>query len=84
MTSRGSEIVSSLRIQLGRHYPSWQVDNLRPEGAGLEFVVCRGDSPRYSPLAFRVPWNRRIANDNDESIDARDLLRQEAYPCLSH
>ena len=77
MTSRGSEIVSNLRIQLGRHYPSWQVDNLRSEGAGLEFVVCRGDSPRYGPLAFRVPWNKRIANDNDESIDARDLLRQE-------
>lgn len=77
MTSRRSEIVNNLRIQLDRHYSNWQVGNLRPEAAGLEFVVCRGDSSIHGPLAFRVPWSRHISDANDESIDARDLLRQE-------
>ena len=72
-------IVNDLRTQLDRHYPSWQVGNIRPEAAGLEFLVCRGDSSTRGPFAFRVPWRRRIANENDESIDARDLLRQEAF-----
>ena len=44
----------------------------------MEFVVCRGDSPRLGPLAFRVPWDSHFANANDESVDARDLLRQES------
>ena len=40
--------------------------------------MCRGDSPKLGPLAFRVPWDSHFANANDESVDARDLLRQEA------
>ena len=78
MTSRESEIVRNLRGQLARHYSSWQVEYLRLEAAGLEFVVCRTDSSIHGPLAFRVHWRRHISNENDESIDARDLLCQEA------
>ena len=78
MASHAAAIVCRLRTQLDLHFSSWEVTNLRLEASGMEFVVCRGDSPRYGPLAFRVPWERHIANDNDESIDARDLLRQEA------
>ena len=78
MYSRGPAIVSTLQTQLNRHYSDWQVTNLRLEATGMEFVVCRGDSPKLGPLAFRVPWDSHFANANDESVDARDLLRQEA------
>lgn len=78
MYSRGAAIVSDLRAQLDRLYSNWQVTNLRLEDSGMEFVVCRGDSPTLGPLAFRVPWDRHFANANDESVDARDLLCQEA------
>lgn len=79
MDSRAAAIVCRLRTQLDLHLSGMEVINLRLVASGMEFVVCRGDSPRYGPLAFRVPWERHFANDNDESIDARDLLRQEAY-----
>ena len=78
MASHAAAIVCRLRTQLDLYLSSWEVTHLRLEASGMEFVVCRGDSPRYGPLAFRVPWERHITNDNDESIDARDLLRQEA------
>ena len=78
MYSRGPAIVSNLQVQLDRRYSSWQVSDLRLEATGMEFVVCRGDSPKLGPLAFRVPWDSHFSNDNDESVDARDLLRQEA------
>ena len=78
MPSSESAIVSSLQARLDRHYSSWDVTNLRLEAAGMEFVVCRGDSPKHGPLAFRAPRESHFANDNDESVYARDLLRQEA------
>ena len=78
MNSRRAEIVRDLRLQLDRHYATWQVDNLHLAAEGLEFAVCRGDSSIYGPLAFRVPWKQGISNENDESISARALLRQEA------
>ena len=78
MAARESAIVSSLQTRLDLHYSSWQVTDLRLEASGMEFVVCRDDSPKHGPLAFRVPWERHFANDNDESVDARELLRQEA------
>ena len=40
--------------------------------------MYRGDSPTLGPLAFRVPLDPHFANANDESVDARDLLHQEA------
>lgn len=79
MASRAAAIVCRLRTQLDLHLSGMEVTNLRLVASGMEFVVCRGDSPGYGPLAFRVPWERHFANDNDESIDARDLLRQEAH-----
>ena len=78
MTSTRSDIARALRLELDRNYSSWQIGDLRLVAEGLEFVVCHGESPLYGPLAFRLPRSRYMSNENDESIDSRALLHQEA------
>jgi hypothetical protein len=58
-------------------HPDWKLGELTLIGAGLEFIVFRGRSPLLGEIALRTPHVRWITNDNDPSVDARDLLQQE-------
>ena len=63
---------------LQRLYPEWGVTAVRLVGEGLENWVYRAETGRYGPLAVRVPRERWYHNDNDQGLDSRALLRQEA------
>ena len=79
MTPETTEVVlEQLRNQLESDHRSWGVSGLKIAGTGLESVVFRGESQAFGPIAIRTPRIRWISNHNDPSVDARDLLRQEA------
>jgi aminoglycoside phosphotransferase (APT) family kinase protein len=67
-----------LRRTLAARYPDWGVTDLEPIGRGVEALVCGARSTRFGPVAFKVPWRRRISNANDPAVDARDLFGQDA------
>src|SRR3954447_7976425 len=78
MATDAATLLDQLRAQLARHYPEWRTANLTVAGAGLTFLVFRAETKPFGPVAVRVPWMRQIDNDNDNQLDARDLLVQEA------
>ena len=54
------------------------MSDLQLVAEGLEFFLVRGNSPLYGGLAFRLPRHRCISNENDEAVNSRALLFQEA------
>lgn len=72
------QLIRHLSTVLHTSYPRWRTGPLTPAGQGLEALVCRAESPVHGPMALKVPWVRTISNPNDEAVDARELLRQEA------
>jgi aminoglycoside phosphotransferase (APT) family kinase protein len=70
-------VLDSLRSELSSRYPKWHPD-LSPVGEGLHFEVFRAAHPVWGNVSIKVPRTRFISNDNDDHLDARDLLRQEA------
>jgi aminoglycoside phosphotransferase len=69
--------LDALRAELLSRYPKWQPD-LSLVGEGLHFEVFHAVHPLWGDVSIKVPRTRFISNDNDDHIDARDLLRQEA------
>jgi aminoglycoside phosphotransferase (APT) family kinase protein len=64
---------------LAHTYAHWQATNIQIVNSGLDNLVCRADTVTFGRVAIRVPWQRWIANANDEQLDARTLLQQEAF-----
>ena len=58
-------------------YPTWHPD-LSLVGEGLDFEVFHAVHPVWGDVSIKVPRARFISNDNDDHIDARNLLHQEA------
>jgi hypothetical protein len=77
MLSRAAKIIDELCNRLKHNYASWQVTDLEVVGFGLDNLLCRANTTTFGPVAVRAPWNRWISNDNDENLDARELLQQE-------
>lgn len=69
--------LEKLRSELASCHPRWRPD-LTPAGEGLHFVVFHAVHPVWGDVSIKVPRTRFISNDNDDHLDARDLLRQEA------
>ena len=69
--------LDALRSELLSRYPKWH-PTLSPVGEGLHFEVFHAVHPVWGDVSIKVPRARFISNDNDDHIDARDLLRQEA------
>jgi hypothetical protein len=69
--------LDALRAELLSRYPKWH-PNLSSVGEGLHFEVFHAVHPLWGDVSIKVPRARFISNDNDDHIDARDLLRQEA------
>jgi aminoglycoside phosphotransferase (APT) family kinase protein len=67
----------ALRSELLSRYPKWHPE-LSSVGEGLHFEVFHAVHPLWGDVSIKVPRARFISNDNDDHIDARDLLRQEA------
>ena len=72
-----SELQSKLRCVLDPTYRDWHAGELSIAGTGLETVVFHAWSPELGDVVFRVPWMRWISNDNDASMDTRELLAKE-------
>lgn len=58
-----------------RSYGTQSVTHLR---SGLEADVYLCETRRYGKVVVKMPFTRQINNDNDQGIDSRDLLIQEA------
>src|SRR5579885_1779438 len=61
-----------------QQYADWQVVDLATVGSGLDTLICRARAATFGPIAIKVPWCRWVSNSNDPSVDARELLQQEA------
>ncbi len=72
--SRAALLLNCLRSQ----FPEWKVVNISLLAAGIEATAFRAETKAIGPLAIKVPLSRNIDNDNDQGLDARDLLRQDA------
>lgn len=67
----------ALRAELSRRYPAWTPD-LALAGEGLHFRVYRAAHPVWGDISIKVPRTRFVNNDNDDNLDTRCILRQEA------
>lgn len=70
--------MQGILVLLDQRHPDWRVGELEIVGRGLGFAVYRCSTAALGPIAVRVPRQRWFENDNDERVDARDLLLQEA------
>ena len=70
--------MQTLAAILATVHADWGVSDLRLLGEGLENRVFRANTRAVGPVAIRVPRERWYVNDNDQGLDARALLRQEA------
>lgn len=68
---------AALRAELYRRYPRWKPD-LALAGEGFDFIVYRAAHPVWGDISIKVPRTRFINNDNDDNVDTRCMLRQEA------
>ena len=69
--------LETLRFELLTRYPTWRAD-MSLVGEGLDFRVFHAIHPVWGDVSIKAPRTRFISNENDDHIDARNLLRQEA------
>jgi aminoglycoside phosphotransferase (APT) family kinase protein len=69
--------LETLRLELSTRHPTWR-PHLSLAGEGLDFRVFHAIHPVWGDVSIKAPRTRFISNDNDDHIDARNLLRQEA------
>lgn len=77
VASRTEELRTKLQNILTREYKELAVKSLEIVGSGVQNVVFRGDSETAS-FAFRVPWEREVANINENTFSSRLSLQKEA------
>ncbi|HWO26308.1 MAG TPA: phosphotransferase [Kofleriaceae bacterium] len=78
MSSPADLARSALAEHLARRRGEWAFGEVVLAGEGLECFVFRGTSPRLGDVAIKVPRCAVFENDNDLSVPAGALLRQEA------
>lgn len=78
MSSLVDRTRTTLLERLARLHGAWAPGALTLTGEGLECLVFRGYSPKLGDVAIKVPRCAVFENDNDPSVSARALLRQEA------
>jgi hypothetical protein len=71
-------IFQRLTGELQRFYGDIRLTDITVIGQGLEAVVCRASAEPFGDVAIRLPWLRQESNENDPSVDHRQILRQEA------
>lgn len=77
VATRTEELRTKLQSILTREYKELGIKGLEVVGSGVQNVVFRGDS-ETSSFAFRVPWERQVANINENSFSSRLSLQKEA------
>lgn len=77
VASRTEELRTKLQNILTREYKEWAVRSLEVVGSGVQNVVFRGDLEK-GLFAFRVPWEREVANINENTFSSRLSLQKEA------
>lgn len=78
------ELKTRLQNILTREYKELAVKSLEIVGSGVQNVVFRGDS-ETSSFAFRVPWEREVANINENSFSSRlSLQKEEKFSKFCH
>lgn len=78
MEKEFQSLVFQLERQLQDHHPEWGVTELAPSGAGVDFLVLKGETKKFGPVAFRIPRSPWISHLNDPLVEARQLLQQES------
>lgn len=71
------EFSQRLRSSIASFDPAWSHGRISYLGGGIESFVFRLRLPTGTEIALKVPMARYIENDNDQGLDAFDLLRQE-------
>ncbi|ENQ3107843.1 phosphotransferase [Bacillus cereus] len=77
VASKTEELRTKLQNILTREYEELGIKSLEVAGSGVQNVVLRGDSETGS-FAFRVPWEREVANINENLFSSRLSLQKEA------
>ncbi|MDC2864963.1 phosphotransferase family protein [Bacillus sp. BP-3] len=77
VASRTEELRTKLQNVLASQYKELGIKSLEVAGSGVQNVVFRGGSKTGS-FAFRVPWEREVANINENLFSSRLSLQKEA------
>ncbi|MFI8708182.1 phosphotransferase family protein [Bacillus sp. NPDC077411] len=77
VASKTEELRTKLQNILTSEYKELGIKSLEVAGSGVQNVVFRGDSETGS-FAFRVPWEREVANINENLFSSRLSLQKEA------
>lgn len=77
VASKTEKLRTKLQNILTREYKELGIKSLEVAGSGVQNVVFRGDSKTGS-FAFRVPWEREVANINENVFSSRLSLQKEA------
>lgn len=77
IASKTEELIAKLQNILITEYKELGIKSLEVAGSGVQNVVFRGDSETGS-FAFRVPWEREVANINENTFSSRLSLQKEA------
>ncbi|WP_458380019.1 phosphotransferase family protein [Sinorhizobium medicae] len=71
------EFSDRLQSSITNFDPAWSRGLLSYIGGGIESYVFKLRLPTGTEIALKVPMVRYIENDNDQGLDAFDLLKQE-------
>jgi hypothetical protein len=74
--------IELLQEEITRGFPEWKLSNLRLLATGLEAEVFLAETALFGSVSVKVPLVRFIDNANDQGLDARDLLKQDAASFL--
>jgi Phosphotransferase enzyme family len=77
MTIATPPSMGDLDDEIRRCFPEWGAGPAAAVASGLEATVYRVETRALGALALKVPLSRYVENDNDQGLDARDLLRQD-------
>lgn len=72
-----TQLSAKLRAAIADFEPAWSRGAISYAGGGIESHVFKLQLLTGDAIAFKVPMVRYIENDNDQGLDAFDLLRQE-------
>ena len=69
--------LSTLALNLARHYPAWRARDLALIGQGTEAYVYRAETDTFGAVAIKVPRARCVPSSSGP-VDYRKYMRQEA------
>ncbi|MFD1735458.1 phosphotransferase family protein [Bacillus salitolerans] len=75
---QAEELEKKLIQVINKSYHEWDTNTLCLAGYGVENAVFKIENMEKRLFAIRVPWNKRVLNDNEGEFDSRIQLQKEA------